>query len=87
MNTLLSSGHIVDIALVFIALEFVFLLLRAPHSERSAQAIALIHILGPGVCLMLALRCAMTDASALWIGFWLTASLPLHIWDVLTRRL
>lgn len=87
MNAFLSSGHIVDIALVFIALEYGILLFRASRGSRGARAIALIHILGPGVCLMLALRCAMTDAGAVWIGLWLTASLPLHLWDVISRRL
>jgi hypothetical protein len=82
-----ASGLPVDIALGFIALEFVFLLLRVPASARADRAITLVHALGPGVCLMLAVRCALVGAPAFWVAFWLAASLPLHLWDVISRRL
>jgi hypothetical protein len=86
LQKLFSSGHVVDVALAFIALEFVVLSLRAVTSARVARMVCLVHALGPGVCLMLALRCALVGAGPLWIALWLAASLPLHIWDVASRR-
>jgi hypothetical protein len=87
MEHLFNSGLIVDIALGFIALEFVFLILRVPAGVRRDRAITLLHALGPGVCLMLAVRCALIGAPAFWVAFWIAASLPLHLWDVISRRL
>jgi hypothetical protein len=86
LQKLFSSGHVVDVALAFISLEFVVLSLRAVTSARVARMVSLVHALGPGVCLMLALRCALVGAGPLWIALWLAASLPLHIWDVASRR-
>jgi hypothetical protein len=87
LEFLFAGGHVVDIALVVIALEFVVLTLRAAKGARGARIVTLIHALGPGMCLMMGLRCALVDAGPIWIAFWLTASLPLHLWDVLSRKL
>jgi hypothetical protein len=87
LKEIFASGHVVDIALVFIAVEFVVLTLRVPKGARGARIVTLVHALGPGVCLMMGLRCALIGTSPLWIAFWLAASLPLHIWDVVSRRL
>jgi hypothetical protein len=87
VKALVSSGHIVDVALMFIAIEFGVLLLRAPRGNWTDRIVQLVLALGPGACLMLALRCALTNAAPLWIAFWLSMSLPLHIADVLKRRL
>jgi hypothetical protein len=86
LDSLFLSGHVVDIALAFIAVEFVVLTLRATKGGRVARITTLVHALGPGVCLMMGLRCALVGAGPLWIAAWLTASLPLHIWDVMSRR-
>jgi hypothetical protein len=82
-----AKGYVVDVALLVIALEFVVLALRAKPDVRSARILTLVHALGPGVCLMLALRCALVGADVLWVAFWLAASLPLHLWDVASRKL
>ncbi len=41
--------------------------------------------LAPGLCLMLALRAAILSHGAVWIGLWITASLPFHIADLADR--
>ncbi len=87
LESLFTSGLGVDIALGFIVLEFAYLLWRAPPDTRKAQAINLIFALGPGACLMLALRCALTGTGATWVAFWLAMSLPLHIGDIARRKL
>jgi hypothetical protein len=81
-----SSGHVVDVALAFIALEFVFLSFKPKNGTWFSRITSLLHVLGPGVCLMFALRCALVGAESVWIAFWLATSLPLHIWDVTSRR-
>jgi hypothetical protein len=86
LTPLFSTGLGVDIAIGFIAIEFLFLLWQSKALHRSKTAIGLLLALGPGVCLMLALRCALTGTGVGWIAFWLTASLPLHLADVLRRR-
>jgi hypothetical protein len=87
VRDLFETGLGVDIALGFIALEFVYLLARANAESRKAKVRELVLALGPGICLMLAVRCAITGADALWIAFWLAASLPLHLADGVRRKL
>jgi hypothetical protein len=84
--SLLSTGRIVDIALAFIGVEFFILLLGVPVGQRGARVIALIPALGPGICLMIALRCALVGTAPFWIALWLSASLPLHLWDIKRRK-
>ena len=85
LQLIFGSGLGVDIAIAFIAAEFVFLLWRIPAAARSSAVGDLVLALGPGVCLMLALRCALTDSGLGWIAFWLIASLPRHIGDMIKR--
>jgi hypothetical protein len=85
--TLITSGHIIDIALGFLALEFAWLLFRGRSTDNKGRVTTLVLALGPGACLMIALRCALTGANPLWLVFWLSASLPLHILDLSRRRL
>lgn len=86
LQSLFTSGLGVDIALVFLGLEFLYLLWAAPPSRRRPVAFNLVLALGPGVCLMIALRCALTQTGLLWVAFWLMLSLPLHIADIVRRR-
>jgi hypothetical protein len=39
----------------------------------------------PGLCLMLALRAALSDHGAPWVILWITASLPFHLIDLYGR--
>jgi hypothetical protein len=87
LETLFTSGLVVDIALVVVGIEFIVLLWRRPAGTRQAAIIDLICALGPGACLMLALRAALTDGAPLSVALWLTASLPLHLVDVARRKL
>jgi hypothetical protein len=87
LTSLLSTGLGVDIALGFIALEFAYLFLRCPQDRRRHKALELFLALGAGVCLMLALRCALTGAPPIWIAVWLAASLPFHLADSIKRKL
>jgi hypothetical protein len=80
------SGRVADVILLFMAAEFAFLLWRA-RARRRAVAADLLFAIGPGACIVLALRAALTGAGPLWIGAALAASLPLHLADLARRRL
>jgi hypothetical protein len=86
LQSLFSSGRVVDIALAFMGLEFLYLLWATSPARRGAVAINLMLALGPGACLLLALRCALTQAGFIWVAFWLVLSLPLHLADIVCRR-
>ncbi len=80
LQSFFASGRAVDLVLAVIALEFGVLLWR----RRRPGAVAL--ALGPGVCLLLALRCALTGAGWAWVAFWLAASFPIHLADLARRK-
>ena len=81
MKAFFASGHAVDIVLLFMVLEAVWLIVR------GRAALAVIFMLLPGVFMMLALRAALTGADWYWIALPLTVSLPLHLADLRHRRL
>jgi hypothetical protein len=87
LEALFASGLAVDIALAVIGVEFLVLLFRRPAGSRRVGVLDLILALGPGACLMLALRAALTGGGALPVALWLTASLPLHLADIARRKL
>lgn len=80
------SGRVADLLLAVMALEFVTLTLATTGARRPAAAIGLMFALGPGACLTVALRMALTGAPWPYTAFWLTAALPIHLGDVVRRR-
>lgn len=80
LRALFENGDGILLVVVVLALEamLVMLVLR-----RKAGPI-LLGLL-PGLCLALALRAAILDQGAEWIGFWITASLPAHLADLRNR--
>ena len=82
MGRFFASGHAVDLVLLVIAVEFVFLSLR----RRGPMVDRLLALL-PGVFMLLALRAALTGAAWPWIAAPLAASFPFHIADLMRRRL
>ena len=83
MAELLLSGRLIDIILLMVALEIVFL-----HSLRSRGAPALATLLPnllAGACLLLALRLALGQASWVWLALALSGSLVAHLLDLRQR--
>ncbi len=87
VTQLFLSGLAVDVALVAIALEFLGLCLLGKNGTLATRAVSLILALGPGVCLTLALRAALTQSGVVWVAFFLTLSLPLHLIDLVRRKI
>ncbi len=79
------SARLVDVVLVFMAVEFVVLCWRRHWRPESALTIAL--ALAPGACFAVALRAAIGGAGWPVIAACLAAALPCHLADLWRRRL
>ena len=86
MEELIQSGRAVDIVLAVIAVEWLAIVVSAPARGRAGASLSALLALAPGVCLLLALRAALTDSAWYWIPFWVTASFPFHLADLWGRR-
>lgn len=87
MSALFTSGHVVDLILVVMALEAAWLLSRKSRMGRNRMQpldVALAFL--PGVCLLLALRVALTGGPWPWVAVAVTASFPFHLLDLARRR-
>jgi hypothetical protein len=87
LNGIFVSGLAVDLALIVLAIEFSYLALKGKNGTVKSRAFALVLALGPGACLMLALRAALTDAGIIWVALFLALSLPLHVGDLVSRKI
>ncbi len=87
MERLFASGAAVDVVLGVIVLEFAALLAMATAGARRARAVDLVFALAPGACILLALRAALTGGGWATCAFWLAASFPFHLVDLMRRRL
>jgi len=86
MRALYASGHVIDLVLVLVAVEFAVLAWRRRSPRPGAAAIDTALALAPGVCLLLALRAALTGAPWTHVAAWLAAALPVHVADLIRRR-
>ena len=87
MSWLFTSGHVVDLILIVMALEAAWLLTRKSRFGRDRMLsldIALAFL--PGVCLLLALRVALTGGPWFLVAVAVTASFPFHLLDLARRR-
>lgn len=85
MAELLQSGRLIDLILLFVALEVLALLILPRFFSGMPRFSKLWPTLLSGACLMVALRFALTDAPASWIMAALLASLIAHVTDVVSR--
>lgn len=77
MGWLFTTGTAVDIVLVVIALEALWLRLR-----RRWPPVALLCRLMPGVMMLFALRAALNGLDWVWIAVPLAGSFPFHLADL-----
>ena len=87
MSALFTSGHVVDLILIVMAIEAAWLLTRKSRMGRNRMQpldVALAFL--PGVCLLLALRVALTGGPWPWVAVAVTASFPFHLLDLARRR-
>lgn len=92
LSTIFRSPHFIDLILAFTVLEGLFLILarRRLHFHRAENAretrpAAIVLLLLPGLCLMLALRAALAGAAWPWLPVALAAALIAHLADIRAR--
>ncbi len=83
----ITSGRAIDWILAVLVIEFLVLSLRRPAPERRAAMADLFFALGPGALILLALRTALAHGDWVWIALFLAVSFPVHIGDLIRRRL
>jgi len=79
MGGLVTWPHLIDAVLAFTVLEGVVLIARGRRPD------AVIRMLLPGVCLMLAIRAALVGAAWPWVPAALAAALVAHMADLRNR--
>ncbi len=85
LESVILSGRIVDLMLVFIALEIVLFAWLRRHRRGAFGLPALLVNIGAGASLMLALRASLTQSDWHWIAVFLVAALVFHLADVAGR--
>ena len=85
MLALLADGRIVDLVLAVTIGEALCLIAWRRRTGRGLTPAAVAALLAPGICLMLALRAALTESWPGWIGYWLAAAFAAHLVDLRQR--
>lgn len=80
MEPLFASGRAADLVLAVLALEGLWLRLG-----KGWSLVRIAGLIGPAVCLVLALRAALMTAGWEWVALPLTLALPLHLIDLRSR--
>jgi hypothetical protein len=86
MGELFANGRIVDLILVLVLVEAIALSVYRRMTGRGLETFDLIVSLLPGVCLLLALRAALTHAPWTSIAIWLAVALGTHLADLWRRQ-
>lgn len=86
MQQLFASGRIVDLILLLVAAEAIALAIYHRRTGNGLESLDLLTALIPGVCLLFALRAALTGEAWPAIALWLSAALVTHLGDLWRRR-
>ena len=85
MSGWFSSGAIVDIALLLIAIEAVVLLFVARYGKIRVTAWPILANLASGACLLLAVRAALIGADWPYVALAMTGAFVAHAIDLIAR--
>lgn len=80
-----ATGRIVDLIVAAMALEALLLVAYRRRTGRGIGARNLLVNMAAGLCLMLALRGALTGAAWVWVAACLAAGLLGHLADLWCR--
>jgi hypothetical protein len=81
MGAFFASGHAVDVVLIVLAVEAIWLTWRGQSLRDILPALL------PAVLMMLALRAALTGLSWPYIAVPLALAFPVHLYDLHRRRM
>ena len=85
LQQLVSSGRVVDLIIGFMMIEALMLYLYHRRTSLGPALADIVAMLLAGLCLLLALRAALTGADWLWVAACLAASLVAHLVDLRRR--
>ena len=85
MQEFFLSGHVVDLVLCVVAFEIAAVWAYRRATGAGVKTSDLLANLASGVCLLLALRAALTHQPWIWVAGALLAALVAHLFD-LSRR-
>ena len=85
LQSLITTGRIVDVMLAFVVLEIIILGLYRRATGNGIPMPKLLVNIGAGSSIMLALRAALTGADWKWIAVWLVCGLLFHSSDIALR--
>ena len=85
MIELITSGRVVDVILVVVAIEFIVLALHHRRTGRGIAPAAILPNLLAGIFLLLALRAASGSGHAAWVALFLLLALLAHLADLQRR--
>ena len=85
MKGLFESGRFVDVAVVAIALELLFLLYVHRRTGHGLRPLDVVGHLAAGALLLLALRCVVAGVDYRITLVLLTLSFPAHVFDLARR--
>lgn len=95
MQTLLTSPSLIDFILIFTVVEAAVLMFvgyrrrtrlgPSRSDNRIALSAAVVLMLLPGICLLLAVRAALAGTSWPWVPATLAAALVAHLLDLRLR--
>ena len=85
MSALFASGRVIDFILALTVLEALALVAYHRRTGRGIPAGDVVSTLASGMCLMLALRCALVGAGWMWVAACVAASGLAHLVDLRRR--
>ena len=85
LQDMVTSGRIVDLVIAFMALEALALFVYCRCTPLGPAPADIAAMLLAGLCLLLALRAALTGADWLWVAVFLSAALVAHLADLRRR--
>jgi hypothetical protein len=85
MEALFQSGRIVDLIIGLMMIETAALIAYRSFSGRGIATAVLLANMAAGVCLLLALRAALTGTNWTWVAIAVAIALPLHLLDMRGR--
>lgn len=85
LSSIITSGRIVDVMVLFVVLEVIVLVIYWRRTGRGVPTIPLLANIGAGGSLMLALGATLKGYSTSLIAACLVASLIFHVTDLAIR--
>lgn len=82
LRDLVASGRVVDIIIAFMMIEALLLFFYNHRTSCGLPPADVAAMLLAGLCLLLALRAALTGADWTWIATFLGAALVAHLVDL-----